>query len=258
MSDPLLIEEFQHAGQLVRIYQDVMADNPRSDRDCAGTFCCWLRRWDLSDKGAPRDRDALAMALFELVPEEQQVALRGLPTTELLIRIQKLLPRLILLPVYFYEHGGLALSTNRGRFSAIDPGNWDSGVAGVIYCSPDRVEGEWGGDVEAARKCLEAEIQELDDYLHGKNYRFVVNPGSSLLQESCGGFIGDLDYVRNEAQAAAEGVASLDLPVTAVEVRVRLTLRHRPEQLNEALASLQASFESPFADVLKTEIIKEP
>lgn len=103
--------------------------------------------------------------------------------------------RLIYMPLYLYDHGGITMST--GSFSC----PWDSGQVGWIFCTGATAIKEWGKTrltkkvVEAARKYLEAEVETYDQYLTGQVYKFAVyeheagcDPEDGELIDSCGGF----------------------------------------------------------------------
>lgn len=107
------------------------------------------------------------------------------------------------LPLYLYDHSGITMST--GRFSC----PWDSGQVGFIYISKEKAAKEWtsreGEELaKAAYACMEAEVEEYDHYLTGEVYEFVVEDAEGEVLESCGGFLGDIDYVKQEARSCAE------------------------------------------------------
>jgi hypothetical protein len=128
---------------------------------------------------------------------------------------------LVILPLYLYDHSGLSIST--GSFSC----PWDSGQVGFIYCSLKKAQYEWGtkdsevkgwdGEAnytlnedgskrtlrEAATRFLEGEVEHYDQYLRGNCYGYVVE-AEDFEEDSCWGFIGDLDYVKKEAESIAD------------------------------------------------------
>jgi arsenate reductase-like glutaredoxin family protein len=66
------------------------------------------------------------------------------------------------LPLYIYEHGGLALSTKSQC-------QWDSSFVGLIYISKKQAK-EDGIDILS----LKNEIQEFDDYLRNEVYEINI------------------------------------------------------------------------------------
>lgn len=91
----------------------------------------------------------------------------------------------VCLPVYAYVHGGVTVS--HGAFN--DP--WDSGCAGAHYMTKETVDREFDGDIEAATKCLEAELWEFDQWLRGNVWGYEVRDEDGEVIDSCYGFIGD-------------------------------------------------------------------
>jgi len=93
----------------------------------------------------------------------------------------------IIVPVYAYVHGGVALST--GSFSC----PWDSGCIGIIWCTLDRAREEYGDGAQAydrARKCMVGEIETLDTYYRGSVYGFTIDDADGDTYDSCWGFYG--------------------------------------------------------------------
>lgn len=80
----------------------------------------------------------------------------------------------VILPVYIYDHSGVTIRTTPFN----DP--WDSGQIGWIYATHERLRKETRyNDDELfkqgkAEEILKAEIEELDTYLRGDVYGFVV------------------------------------------------------------------------------------
>lgn len=90
-------------------------------------------------------------------------------------------------------------------------GEDDSDPNAVIFCDAQKVREEWDGDTDKARKCLLAEVKELQEWMCGEVYGYEITDadGGDLghLSDSCWGFIGNVAYVREEAQRAAENIA---------------------------------------------------
>jgi hypothetical protein len=191
------IETFEHQGHTIEIHHDECGESPREWDNC-GMFCAWHRRYSLGDKNAPKDFETMLHELIELVEDaEKQDAIRDLPYSDMLDVICQEVPKLVILPVYIYEHGGITLNTT--GFSC----PWDSGQLGFIYLVPRKVDEEFGGDVEKAKKILVAEIKDMDDYVTGQVYGYRIDPDTEN-EDSCWGFYGDIEYVREEAKFMAE------------------------------------------------------
>ena len=101
----------------------------------------------------------------------------------------------IMLPLYLYDHSGLAMSTS--GFSC----PWDSGQVGLIYATKEDIQKEYGEDNkenrEKAEKVLTGEVKDYDDYLRGNVYgfRYFVDGAES---DSCWGFLGDIDTIKED------------------------------------------------------------
>ena len=115
----------------------------------------------------------------------------------------------VYLPVYMYEHSGIALST--GSFT--DP--WDSGQVGVVVAHKADVEKCMGGDAtkEQIEKALRAEIETYSKFLNGDCYGWRLMADSEpcdkcgrsdgpIEKDSCWGYYG-IDDARDEAFANA-------------------------------------------------------
>lgn len=94
---------------------------------------------------------------------------------------------IVYLPVYMYDHSGITINTTGF------PCGWDSGQIGYIYVTKAQIrEQQRVKRVSAKLKAsieevLVAEIAELDDYLTGNIYGFIIDyeDGST---NSCWGF----------------------------------------------------------------------
>lgn len=227
MSD--VIEQFEAHGCSIGIHYDEDASSPRED-DNLGTIVHWHRRYDFGEN------------IREQGPEE---FLRGLARSTVSVnyteslfekRWEEILAKhFTVLPVCLLDHSGLHIWVGNGSHWS-DPGGWDSGQVGFIYCSLETARANWllteGGHPHASwdfkipdwyddqgnyvdpkilkrkvtlRKAtergLEAEIKEYDQYLRGEVYGYVIKGHGE--EESCWGFIGDIDYVKREAISAA-------------------------------------------------------
>jgi len=74
----------------------------------------------------------------------------------------------VILPVYMYDHGNIALST--GGFGC----SWDSGQLGWIVCDQETIDKEFDGDKDKAKAALESEVEVYSDYVNGSVYGFVA------------------------------------------------------------------------------------
>ena len=151
------------------ISNDEHSESPR-EWDNLGTLVCFHRRYDLSDKKH-------GYTVEDIRYSEETGKLLG---TE----------PMIFLPVYGYEHSGMAISTT--PFSC----PWDSGKLGIIYVTEAKVREEYGRKRitkalrEKVRNILRAEVEEMNKWLQGDTWMYEAYRNDGTHIESVGGFIG--------------------------------------------------------------------
>lgn len=171
-------------GLEARIYQDRHRDDEYDPReaDNLGTMACWHRNYNLGDVDGQK------------VHGDGKAFLETLHDTGAIV-----------IPLHLYDHSGITMRTS--SFRHIDPGGWDSGIVGFIYCTRADIQKEFGDASDAsydkAREVLEVEVKEYDRYLRGEIFTIQivrVNPMSDEpdLLDAFGGFIG-----REYAEACA-------------------------------------------------------
>lgn len=181
-----IAEQYQHHEIDVRIYWDPHVQNPRKDRyrEHLGTMVCWHRNYELGDEQASLDYDSIAELIASYKPR-------------------------IVLPLGLYDHSGLTMYIGD---SPIDSGGWDSGQVGFIFVTAEKIREEYGvtritkAVEEQAEACLRYEVEELDNYLTGECFGFVVDEGGPD-EDSCWGFLGDLEYCKEQANESASHAA---------------------------------------------------
>lgn len=114
----------------------------------------------------------------------------------------------VILPLGLIDHSGLSMYVGSGAHRH-DPGGWDSGQVGVIFDTADtRKECEMeNSSREAIERALRAEVNAYDQFLRGEVYCYTVTDPAGEHVDSCCGFLGDLEYVRSQANDAAEYAA---------------------------------------------------
>lgn len=162
----------------VRIERDDHSESPRVDRDNLGTLVIWHPRYRLGDAGpheCPENPgDFVAWATRE---------------------------NAVWLPVYLYDHSGLAVSTT--PFSC----PWDSAQVGFIYATVDHMRATYCVKrVTEARRFdaandLKAQVEELNQFLTGDIWGYVIEDADGEHVESCWGLYG-IDYAKEEAARA--------------------------------------------------------
>ena len=140
--------------------------NPREDLDHIGKMICFHKRYNLGDKHNLNSSD------FEDWDDVEEYIKTHFNAT-------------IILPIYMIDHSGLSISTQ--KFSC----PWDSGQIGFIYMTEDNLLENFENDVNLAKNCLNAEIEEHDLYLRGEVYFYKIEDSECVnLIDSCGGSIG--------------------------------------------------------------------
>jgi hypothetical protein len=168
----------------IALYADDSPESPR-DWDTLGTLVCWHRRYRLGD--------ALPEALRSYRPHHGD--------SDSLDRFQAWMHQerrnLLILPVYLYDHSGLALATT--PFSC----PWDSGQVGWIFASHAQIRAAFGvrrlttALLARATATLRNEVETYSRYLDGDVYGYqLFAPDAaedSAEQDSCWGFYGQAD-----------------------------------------------------------------
>ena len=166
----------------LRILPDDEPFSPR-DADPFSTWVCWHSRYTLGDSHTyARPQDFLAA----------------------------ITPRVALIfPLYLYDHSGLTVSL--ASFAGRAPhASWDSQQVGFAYVLKSTVRQEYKISritpriYEKVRRCVEAEVQEYNQYLHGDIYGFLVEAKTVCdhdtvhydTVDSAWGFYGD-DWAAN-------------------------------------------------------------
>lgn len=199
-----------------RIVHDDSTDSPR-EWDNAGRMVCFHNRYRLGDShnyDCDNWREQLAFEHNPVLEEHIEYLDRevsdalyhcysadgGMDYSDVFNRVEPAIRKIreawidralddgyVILPLYLYDHSGLAMST--GKFNC----PWDSGRVGFIYCDKATVQKEWGGDTEAAERCLRAEVEVYSDYIGGYCYGYIAEElidGEWEHVDSCFGFIG--------------------------------------------------------------------
>lgn len=228
--DPFLVEEFEHEGVHVEIRQDEMPENPRSAFDHVGHIV-WIQ--DANTKNFRLEDEMVGIYREDM--EKTCPACRGrgefgggrrtyngdyaeprpcnvcdtsgeVPTEDIVEWIKSREPDAhLVIPIYFSDN----------RYDASIAVEDADTANGVIYVTKEQIVSEWGsrGNLTGqatrnARKYLLGEIAEYDAYSKNEVYGYVVGEGDE--QESCWGFYGELDYVREEAKSVATSLAKKD------------------------------------------------
>lgn len=184
MSEIVFTSDYR--GYRIEVWLDEYGLDPRTEADQLGTLLCWHRRYTLGD-----DKAAAG------VPSDP---------VEASIWLEEEGEKLVWLPVYMFEHSGVALQTTpfSGPHAA-----WDSGQVGFIYVHKDKLAAE-GIDEATAALILENEVKTYSKYINGEVYGWRIVRLDDTLPEidtSVGGYY-DLGHLKTDA--ANEIDATLD------------------------------------------------
>ncbi|TEB04760.1 hypothetical protein Psch_03522 [Pelotomaculum schinkii] len=216
-------EVYKKDSNVLRIYYDESASNPRQDYDNFGTMICWHSRYVLGDKHNFEDKDNFLLSLLEEMlgntykAEEKYEKLKNQVDREIFRSYSayskevddKILDFLendcIILPLYLYDHSGITMNTT-GFYCP-----WDSGQVGWIYVTKEMVRREYGIKRitkkirEKVIQALKSEVNVYSEYLEGNVYGYVLEDAEGNELDSCWGFYGDnfrengmADYVGQE------------------------------------------------------------
>jgi hypothetical protein len=118
----------------------------------------------------------------------------------------------ICLRVWLYDHSGTAYRATVGYNPFTCP--WDSGLFGFIYVSKKKIREEFGCKIVGSAirqkviKILQGEVETYSAWANGEVYAWTVADSAENTVESCGGYIGEMEYAFSEAKNAAERMAS--------------------------------------------------
>jgi hypothetical protein len=176
----------------IALYADDSPESPR-DWDTLGTLVCWHRRYRLGDalpealrSSCSHHSDPDSLERFQAWAHQQRRTL-------------------LILPVYLYDHSGLALATR--PFSC----TWDSGQVGWIFASHAHIRAAFGvrrltaAILARATASLRAEVETYSRSLDGDvyGYRLFGPEATDTEPDSCWGFYG-------EAACLAAACGSID------------------------------------------------
>ena len=141
MQDP--VYEEVHQGHTIKIYHDPDAEDPREWCNL-GTLICWHRRYRLGDS---HQYDSPEAFLRDLAGVSDQ---SDLSMDRLRDRAER---KAIILPVFLYDHSGLAMNTVGFHCP------WDSGQVGYVYVTLEAVRKEFG--VKRVTKALREQAVDI-------------------------------------------------------------------------------------------------
>lgn len=166
----------------IKIHHDPSPESPREWNNL-GTLVCSHRKYDLSDVPFPQAGEyGSLLADFKAYLKSQSLTIDDVIYT----------------PVYMYDHSGIILSST--PFSC----KWDSGQVGFNYITKQQVRTEYSVKRISPKlnqiviNSLNAELAVYSDYVEGNCYGFVITDSDDNHTDSCWGFYGALDKVKQQ------------------------------------------------------------
>ena len=172
----------EYKGFTIEIVQDEEPFDPRDTDSTVGKMVCFHKRYKLGDK---HDYDAGNYFRWSDI----EAAIIGDN------------PGCLILPLRMLDHSGITMSIGSGAYEC-DPGGWDSGQIGFIFCTAALIQEEWNGDRTLAENYLRGEVEEYDQFLRGDVYNFAIKDSEGNVVNSCCGFFG-YDTCLEEAKRVA-------------------------------------------------------
>lgn len=207
------------AAYSIKVSYDNDPRNPRHN-DNNGEMVCWHRKYNLGDEHNYRNNDDFLIDMLASVLGNEKKAenkyyevKNSLDNTNDIYKLNKgiidfLKKSMVILPLYLYDHSGLAMST-KSFFGKAPHAEWDSGQVGWIYIDRDKFEKLYGEfnekNIQTAIKDLTAEADLYGHYIAGENYSLAIFEDGEQI-ESIGGFTGEYDDVLKEMSEYAKDV----------------------------------------------------
>jgi len=181
------------AGEFtLRIYYDMMHDDPRKFYDHCGTMVTWVRNYQLGDEQILRPNE------WEDVLGESLQSFSGM-----------------MIGLTFINHGSNGMGV---RSRAVSNDDTVDEYDGVIFMTDEKIREEWGtGDdnYSLAQKALESEVHEYAQWMAGDVYAYTIERPSQECEcchrdygpeyvDSCGFFIG-YEHALAEGREALAG-----------------------------------------------------
>lgn len=207
MNNDLLIKTIEQGGYTLRVEYEDSPCNPREWDSEVSTMLCGHRRYNLGDEQLTGNYNSMLEEAQHYIvshnyleferfvksqefKEEEHDQLQAWEEEEIktcnIVR-EFTSTHFVILPIYMYEHSGIALST--GKFSC----SWDSGLLGVIFTkiTPQSCP-------ESVKEDLERQVENYSRYVNGDVFRWEIRDSEGNFVESCGGYYGDEDYCEKE------------------------------------------------------------
>ena len=242
------------------VQPDDILISPREVDEHFGTMVCFHPRYALGDHHNYMDKDDFLREMYLDTVGHDEAGMKryermvnivssrfrhGPKTEERAIdeAMQKVISeKYLMLPLYLYDHSGLAMSTE--SFSGRAPhAEWDSGQVGWIYVSKEDALKEFDADKmtgairQKADALMRSEVAAYDSYLRGECYGFELYKNGEL-SDSCWGFMGNFsdvlkdmaEYLPDECKGMVDHLEEQERPATIIKT----LLKHAKIQVDQA------------------------
>lgn len=185
-------------GNIVAIELDYDCESPRDYEYNMGTFYTWMRGYRSPDDDRPADMQELGERFGLDIDDSIGQFCTAFMTESLGVAM----------PVYALDHSGVIYRAAYGNPFA-DP--WDSGLAGVIFATNERIKElrcvpEVTREVRAeVQKEFEDEVELYNEWASGNCYGYIVTDKHGDEVDSCWGYIGS-DAIRSGLAEACNGL----------------------------------------------------
>ena len=247
------------------VQPDDILISPREVDEHFGTMVCFHPRYALGDHHNYMDKDDFLREMYLDTVGHDEAGMKryermvnivssrfrhGPKTEERAIdeAMQKVISeKYLMLPLYLYDHSGLAMSTE--SFSGRAPhAEWDSGQVGWIYVSKEDALKEFDADKmtgairQKADALMRSEVAAYDSYLRGECYGFELYKNGEL-SDSCWGFMGNFSdvlkdmaaYLPDECKGMVDHLEEQERPATIIKT----LLKHAKIQVDQAAKAFE-------------------
>lgn len=247
------------------VQPDDITVSPREVDDHFGTMVCFHSNYALGDHHNYMDKDDFLREMYLNTVGHDEAGMKryermvnivgsrfrhGPKTEERAVddaMLKVISGNYIMLPLYLYDHSGLAMSTESFVGKEVHA-EWDSGQVGWIYVSKEDALREFGVEkmTGAVKKrtenIMKREVAVYDCYLRGECYGFELYKGGDL-EDSCWGFVGNFadackdmaDYLPEECKDMVNHLEEQKRPATIVKT----LLKHAKIQVDQAAKAFE-------------------
>ena len=262
--EPIMLMAVNEPYALMVQPDDILI-SPREVDEHFGTMVCFHPRYALGDHHNYMDKDDFLREMYLDTVGHDEAGMKryermvnivssrfrhGPKTEERAIdeAMQKVISeKYLMLPLYLYDHSGLAMSTE--SFSGRAPhAEWDSGQVGWIYVSKEDALKEFDADKmtgairQKADALMRSEVAAYDSYLRGECYGFELYKNGEL-SDSCWGFMGNFsdvlkdmtEYLPDECKGMVDHLEEQERPATIIKT----LLKHAKIQVDQAAKAFE-------------------